>query len=100
MGGMRPLIQWMSQTDNAILDFLAGHEEEDFRAPPMVIATNLGKSRTNTGERARGLAEVGLLKQVEGSKGYYQLTDAGWRYLANELTESEVEQIEQGNPHE
>ena len=97
---MRPLIRWMNKTDNAILDFLDGHEADDFRAPPMTIAVNIGQSRTYVGQRARGLADVGLVVQVEGSKGYYQLTDLGRRYLVNELTESEGEQLEQGNPHD
>jgi hypothetical protein len=96
---MRPLIRWMNKTDNAILDFLDGHEAGDFRAPPMTIAVNIGQSRTYVGQRARGLADVGLLVQVEGSKGYYQLSDLGRRYLANELNEPEGEQLEQGNPH-
>lgn len=92
----------MTQTDYDILAYLGGHEKEDFRAAPTGVATNIDKSLSYVGRRVRGLATVSLLENVEnieGNRGYYRLTDLGYRFLADDLTADERDELKQADPH-
>lgn len=98
---MPPHVRWMTQTDYEIVAYLGGHERDDFRAAPTGVATNIDKSLSYVGRRMRGLAAVGLLENVEnieGHLGYYRLTDLGYRFLAGDLTNDELEEIVEADP--
>lgn len=94
---MRPRIAWMTRGDNEILDFLAGHEIDEFMQPPTAVAENIDMSKSHVQRRLQAMTDAGLLDRVGGEKGYYQLSELGWRYLANELTESEFETLEEAD---
>lgn len=98
---MPPHVHWMTNGDYEIIRYLAGHERDDFRAAPMGVATNIAKSASYVRRRMRGLATVGLLEHVEnaeGKPGYYRLTDLGYRFLANDLSDDEREEIVEADP--
>lgn len=94
---MRPRISWTTRGDHTILDYLAGHDRDEFMQPPMVVAMNIDMSESHVRRRLVAMADAGLLDRVGGEKGYYQLSELGWRYLANELTESEFEELEEAD---
>lgn len=91
---MRPLITWMSPADNAILDFLSGHQIENFCAPPKVVAVNTEVSASHVRKRVLKLYKADLLKKLNSPQGYYRVTDLGKRYLAGELAAEEGERLE------
>jgi hypothetical protein len=98
---MPPYVQWMTDGDYEIIRYLAGHTRDDFRAAPMGVATNIDKSASYVRRRMRGLATVGLLENVEnaeGKPGYYRLSDLGYRFLADDLSDDEREHIEEADP--
>jgi Mn-dependent DtxR family transcriptional regulator len=74
----------MSPADNAILDFLSGHQIEDFCAPPKVVAVNTDVSASHVRKRVLKLHKADLLRKLNTPQGYYQVTDFGRRYLTGE----------------
>jgi predicted transcriptional regulator len=91
---MRPLPEWMTRSDIAILRFLAGHEIGPFEVPPLAIARNTGTSESHTRARVRDLHRSGLIDRVEGVRGYYQITDLGERFVSNDLSDDERQQLD------
>ena len=96
---MRPRVPWMNETDDAILEFFAELEATGMRlwlAPTPVWLnltanlTALDKSRDTVSRRMKKLDEMELLRRVDDSRGYYQITDHGLRYVAGELDAAEL----------
>jgi len=91
---MRPRIKGMTEADISILEYLAGHEQENFEQPPTLIAGHTGISATHTRRRVKKLVEAGLLVKTDDTAGYYSLSDLGQRYLSGEITEDERDEVE------
>ena len=77
---MRPRVDWMTQADNQILEFL---DEQDIVATPKVIAANIDYTPQYVNERIPLLSENGLVENT--GKALYRITNRGRRYLAGEL---------------
>ena len=82
---MRPRVDWMTQADERILEFLL---EKDFIASPSVIAANIDYTPEYISRRCRKLADAKLLQRVDASN--YRLTDLGGRYLAGDVSADEL----------
>lgn len=86
---MRPLVDWMTKSDPAILELL---DESGIALPPTVIAFNVdGVSRPTVQRRVKELAKEGLIRKVSDEKGYYEITDRGRAYLAGDLDAEDLE---------
>lgn len=75
-------------TDERILEVLGTGLE----LGPTTIARNIDRHRTGVNRRLSTLVEYGLVKKVD--EGYYEITDAGERYLAGELDADDLESAE------
>lgn len=87
---MRPRINWMTQADERVMEFL---QEKDIIASPSVIAANIDYTSEYLSRRCRRLAEAGLLQRVDASN--YRLTSLGDRYLSGEVEPDELEEPEE-----
>jgi len=85
---MRPRVEWMTQGDERVLEFL---QEKDIVATPSVIAANIDYTGEYISRRCRKLAKAGLLQRVDTSN--YQLTDLGGKYLQGKVTSDEIPKI-------
>lgn len=83
---MRPRIDWMTRSDDRILEFLA---EKEILASASVIAVNIDYNPSYISRRCRKLAAAELVERVD--KSHYQLTDLGDRYLAGEVDSDELQ---------
>jgi len=83
---MRPRVDWMTQADNQILEFL---DEQDIVATPKVIAANIDYTPQYVNERIPLLSENGLVENR--GKALYRITDRGRQYLAGELDKDDLE---------
>lgn len=87
---MRPVVSWMTKSDDAILEFL---DETGIAIPPTAIAFNLEKiSRPTVDRRLPKLEGAGLVKRYEDPRGYYEITNRGRAYLAGDLDAEELEE--------
>lgn len=77
---MRPRVEWMTQGDERILEFL---HEKDIVASPSVIAANIDYTAEYISRRCRKLTDASLLQRVDPSN--YRITDLGEQYLSGEL---------------
>lgn len=85
---MRPVVPWMTKSDDAILELLL---ETGIAVPPAVISYNIAVSHPTVRRRLPKLLEHELVEKVDESKGYYEITEKGRQYLAGELDASELE---------
>ena len=83
---MRPRIDWMTRSDDRILEFL---EDKEIVASASVIAVNIEYNSNYISRRCRRLAEAGLIQRIDSSN--YRLTDFGERYLTGEIDSDELE---------
>ncbi|MFD1527495.1 MULTISPECIES: helix-turn-helix domain-containing protein [Halobacteriales] len=93
----------MDQLDELILEFLEAMGSpggEAVALPPTSVWLNLAKVRESTDKRQNtvsrhmsALADAGLLEKVDKDRGYYTITDLGRRYVNNELSNEEIEEI-------
>jgi predicted transcriptional regulator len=83
---MRPRVEWMTQADERILEFLL---EKNIVASPSVIAANIDYTGEYISRRCRQLADAGLLQRVDASN--YRLTCHGERFLHGDLDASALE---------
>lgn len=97
---MRARIAWVRISDVDILEFLDGHELEDFVAPPSVMAANMSISESNAQQRVRVLSESGLIARTDEVRGYYTITDTGRRYLTGDLSDEERQELEEFDPND
>ena len=101
---MRRRIPGMDQLDELILEFfeaMGSPGGEPVALPPTPVWLNLAEvreatdKRQNTVSRHMGdLASAGLLEKVDDDRGYYAITDLGGRYVNNELTAEERNEIQ------
>ncbi|WP_420182084.1 MarR family transcriptional regulator [Haloarcula sp. KBTZ06] len=82
---MRPRIEWMTQADERVMEFLL---EKDIIASPSVIAANIDYTGEYISRRCRKLANAGLLQRVDATN--YRLTDLGERFLEGEIDADEI----------
>lgn len=86
---MRPRVDWMTQSDERILEFLS---EKDIVSSPSVIAANLEYNSNYISRRCRKLTQAGLIQRVDATN--YQVTTLGERFLSGDLTQNEVNDLE------
>lgn len=86
---MRVRIEWLTQGDERVLEFLAEH---DIVASPSVIAANIDYNASYISRRCTQLLDASLIRRADASN--YHITELGERYLEGNLTEAEVEEIE------
>lgn len=82
---MRPRVEWMTQGDERVLEFL---DEKDIIASPSVIAANIDYTAEYISRRCRKLADAGLIQRVDATN--YRLTEFGARFLAGEVDAEEL----------
>ncbi|WP_373190084.1 ArsR family transcriptional regulator [Halolamina sp.] len=88
---MRPLVSWMTKSDDAILELL---DECGIAIPPRAIAFNIDNvSRPTIDRRLPKLEDAGLVERYDDPQGYTRITDRGRAYLAGELDADELEEI-------
>ena len=90
---MRPRVPWMTETDDAILEFL--REVKVDGAPVALPATAvwlnlremdlLERAPNTISSRFGQLSKVGLVECIDEKRGYYRITDKGIAYLEGEL---------------
>jgi repressor of nif and glnA expression len=81
---MRPRVEWMTQADERILEFL---QEKDIVASPSVIAANIDYTGEYISRRCNKLEDAGLLQRVDASN--YRITELGVQFLAGETDPAE-----------
>lgn len=87
-------VDWLTHTDELIMFEL---EDGDSREPTE-IATEIDRSVEYVADRCRQLALRGLLDEMRtGTEGWpaYLLSELGKRYVAGEMTASELESLEE-----
>ncbi len=87
-GNMRQPAEWMTPSDDRILELIREHGN----LTPKAIDDFGGPTRQHTSGRCAELVEYGLLERVH--RGLYGITDAGESYLDEELDASELEPTE------
>jgi predicted transcriptional regulator len=83
---MRKRADWMTRSDDEILEYL---REED-AGTPKLIAEAIGRNNNYVTTRCRKLESYGLLKRP--SRGFYTLSEGGRSYLEGELDASELDE--------
>ena len=82
---MRPRVDWMTQGDERILEFLY---EKEIIASPSVIAANIDYTNEYVSRRCRELTNGELLQRVDASN--YRLTELGKRFLEGNVDAEEL----------
>jgi len=83
---MRPRIEWMTQGDERILEFL---NAKDIVASPSVIAANIDYTGEYVSRRCRKLADAKLLQRVDASN--YTITELGSAFLRGDIDADSIE---------
>jgi len=92
---MRPhRVRGMRPTDRHILEFLANDPADPIVASPVVIAANIDYAKGSVRERMTPLREATLVRYANQESGIYEITDLGLRYLSGELSENEIDDLE------
>ncbi|ARS89859.1 hypothetical protein [Natrarchaeobaculum aegyptiacum] len=86
---MRKRADWMTRTDDEILEYL----DEQGAGTPKAIADAIDRNNQYIGVRCRTLASYGLVEKP--SRGFYVITDDGRSYLEGELDASKLTESEQ-----
>lgn len=90
---MRPLVSWMTKSDDAILELL---DECGIAIPPRAIAFNVENvSRPTVDRRLPKLESAGLVERFDDPQGYTQITERGRAYLEGELDAEDLEDIDE-----
>ena len=88
---MRPLVGWMTKSDDAILELL---DESGIAIPPRAMAFNIENvSRPTIDRRLPKLEDAGLVKRYTDPRGYTEITDRGRAYLSGELDAEDLEDV-------
>lgn len=85
---MRPRVDWMTQADERVLEFLY---DKEIVASPSVIAANIDYTQEYLSRRCRKLTNAGLLQRVDASN--YRITDLGERFLDGDVDEDEIPDV-------
>jgi hypothetical protein len=97
-------IPWMSGVDHLILDWL---EENDVVVKPSILAVNLSRdlpedevpSTSQVRRRMKYLErEAGLLEQYGDVRGQYILSEKGWRFIEDNMSQEEREELAKLEP--
>lgn len=101
---MRRRVSGMDEVDNALLEFyhlLGMPGEEPVWMKPGNVFRNLvvkrdiiDKGHATVVRHMQKLAKAGLLQTGSDDDGYYAITDLGIRYVEDDLTEDERENLE------
>ena len=83
---MRPRVEWMTQADERVLEFL---REKNIVASPSVIAVNIDYTGEYISRRCRKLTDAGLLQRVDASN--YRLTELGEQFLKGEIDAVDIQ---------
>ena len=86
---MRPRVDWMTQADERVLEFL---EAKDIVASPSVIAANIDYTGEYISRRCQKLADAELIQRVDATN--YRITERGEQYLAGDLSADDLERDE------
>jgi predicted transcriptional regulator len=89
MAWMRARVDWMTQADERVLEFLY---EKEIIASPSVIGANIDYTGEYISRRCRKLADAGLVQLADATN--YRITEKGERYLNGDLDTSELEMSE------
>lgn len=102
---MRRRVSGMDEVDNAILEFyhlLGTPGNEPVWMKPGNVYRNLvivreiiDKGHATVVRHMQKLAQAGLLQTDPDDSGFYAITELGLRYVDDELTESEREELEE-----
>lgn len=93
---MQRPFEWMMHADVYILDLFHTHE---IVLTPIVISIELDYERSYVQNRIAALTQAELLEREGSARGVYQITERGKRFIDDELTEEEVEELRQfGQP--
>lgn len=87
---MRQSAEWMVPSDDRILELIREHGN----LTPTAIEDLGGPTAGHARNRCPKLAEYGLLERI--SRGLYGITEAGEKYLNEDLDASELEASEEG----
>lgn len=91
---MRPQVEWMTRSDDTILEYL---QETELALPPRAISFNLTTrenvdiSYTTVNRRLKQLLDHGLVKKEYEKGGFYSITDKGRSYLSGSLDSEHLE---------
>ncbi|OYR83276.1 phage repressor protein [Halorubrum ezzemoulense] len=86
---MRPVVSWMTKSDDAILELL---DECEIAIPPRAIAFNIENvSQPTIDRRLPKLEGADLVERYDDPQGYTRITDRGRAYLAGEIDAEELE---------
>ena len=91
---MRPRVEWMTENDDSILEFLASYE---LALPPRAIEYNLNTrhdievSYSTINRRLKLLIGAGLIEKEYEQGGFYSITEKGRSYLAGDLDAKDLE---------
>jgi DNA-binding PadR family transcriptional regulator len=90
-------IDGLNPTDTDILRFLGGHKFEHFEAGPTLISDHIGANPSTVYRRLERLRAVDLVEESTTHKdaGRHRITDLGLQYLAEDLSDEEVEQLQE-----
>jgi len=80
----------MTRADDYILELL---DNADIAANPATISYNIDYDRSYISKRCRILDAAGLVNREDADRAMYRITDLGRRYLDDELTSSEEEDL-------
>nr|WP_205254139.1 MULTISPECIES: helix-turn-helix transcriptional regulator [Halostella] len=84
----------MSGSADHILEFLNNGSEEPLVSTPKVIAANIDYKADTVRKRIRKLHDAGLVEYADEQASLYQITEKGDRRLQGELTNDEIDEIE------
>ncbi|QCJ47221.1 ArsR family transcriptional regulator [Haloprofundus sp. MHR1] len=87
----RPRVEWMTRTDDAILEFLLNEGNRPLNASPRMIESNIEFAISTIRGRLAKLLEAGLVEYYDEGRGIYRISQKGRAYLAGELDAEDLE---------
>lgn len=90
----RQRVTGMRQSDIFILEHLFNGGDELIDSPKD-IASNIGYSVSLMRERLPELRRAGLVKHHDASAGQYVISDLGRKYVTGNLSQGEIETLEE-----
>lgn len=81
----RPVIEWISPTDSAILELLG---DTKIALTPKIIGHAIDRDNVHVQKRCNILMEAALV--TKEAKGLYSITELGMEYLEGEATADDI----------
>jgi len=91
---MRPRVRGMRGSDRHILGYLYNGDQQELVATPAVIAANIDFADATVRERVSTLRDAGLIDYYDEDRAMYQLGELGRKYMEDDLSDEEIEQLE------